>query len=36
MSPNHKSETGDGDVSGIKVILDILVYVGISFDAGGN
>jgi len=31
MSPDHKGETGDGDVSGVKVILDILVDVGISF-----
>ena len=31
MGPDHKGETCDGDISGIKVILDILVYVGISF-----
>ena len=31
MSPDHKGQTGDCDISGIQVILDILVYVGISF-----
>ena len=31
MGPDHKGETCDGDTSGIKVILDILVYVGVSF-----
>lgn len=28
MSPDHKGETGDCDISGVKVILDILVNVG--------
>lgn len=31
MGPYHKGETCDGNISGIKVVLDILVYVGISF-----
>lgn len=31
MSPDHKGQTGDCDISGIQVIFDILVYVGISF-----
>ena len=30
MSPNHKSETSDGDASGVEVVLYILVYVAIS------
>ena len=31
MGPDHKGETCDGDISGIKVILDTLEYVGVSF-----
>lgn len=31
MSPDHKGQTGDCNISGIQVILDILVYVVISF-----
>ena len=31
MGPDHKGETCDGNISGIKVIFNILVYVGISF-----
>jgi len=30
MSPNHKSETSDGDASGVEVVLYILVYADIS------
>jgi hypothetical protein len=37
MSPNHKSETSDGDVSGIEVVFNTLVHVGISYMyAGGS
>ena len=30
VSPNHKSETSDGDASGIEVVLYILEYMNIS------
>jgi len=30
VRPNHKSETSDGDVSSVAVVLNILVYMGIS------
>jgi hypothetical protein len=29
VSPNHERETGDGDVSGVDMVPDNLVYVGI-------
>jgi hypothetical protein len=30
MSPNHKGETSGGDISGVEVVLNILVYRDIS------
>lgn len=29
MRPNHEGETGEGDISGVEVVLDGLAYVSI-------
>lgn len=34
MSPNHEGETGKGNISGVEVVLDCLVYVGMSCEYG--